>query len=73
MTIRANFKVNIADCGTGLKRIAANTCHNCTLVFGVNSFFHYFLQNPIIELKKDTKFPIELQEDAELNYCTEPT
>jgi len=61
MAIRANFKVNIADCGTGLERIAANTGHDCALVFRVNSFFHYFLQNPRIELKKDTKFSIELQ------------
>ena len=63
MAIRANFKVNIADCGTGFERIAANTGHDRALVFRVNSFFHYFLQDPKIELKKDTEFLIELQEE----------
>ena len=44
VAIRANFKVNIADGGTGLERVPANTGNDCTLVFGVNSFFHYILR-----------------------------
>lgn len=68
MTIRANFKMDIADRRTSLERITANTGHNCALVFGVNSFFHYFLQNPKIKLRQYKKRSDEVQEQRVLKF-----